>query len=320
MALDKFQPYLFVSAGEQSNKYLTPVYSDGIASFQAQRAQDLSGLTIRIDPVQEGTGDPSPTNIRPISGRTGMTVTAANKNLAPNMAGQESTTSTGITFTYNNDGSVNLNGTATANVYSRAVGGVNYKIYLPRGTYKKPVMQIDASHTVGLYVQYVRSASGWVNVTGGGFGSTTFTIDEDYPIVIRVAVQGGTTVDNVRIEPYVYPESVSDLTWVSPVKTNYPISWQTEAGTVYGGTLNVVSGVLTVDWDYIASYDGEMLPGEWISDRDVYEEGTTPTAGAEVAYKLAEPVTYQLTPTDIKTLAGFNQIYSDAGPVIDIKF
>ena len=35
MALDKFQPYLFVSAGEQSNKFLTPTYADGIAQFQA---------------------------------------------------------------------------------------------------------------------------------------------------------------------------------------------------------------------------------------------------------------------------------------------
>ena len=33
--------------------------------------------------------------------------------------------------------------------------------------------------------------------------------------------------------------------YVAP--TTYPITWETEAGTVYGGTLDVVSGVLTVD-------------------------------------------------------------------------
>lgn len=38
---------------------------EGVASFQAQRAQSLTGLTVRIDPIQEGTGDPSPSNIRP---------------------------------------------------------------------------------------------------------------------------------------------------------------------------------------------------------------------------------------------------------------
>jgi hypothetical protein len=34
--------------------------------------------------------------------------------------------------------------------------------------------------------------------------------------------------------------------------TTYPISWQTEAGTVYGGTLDVVSGEMTVDRAYYA--------------------------------------------------------------------
>lgn len=320
MALDTFKPYLFVSAGEQSDKYLTPTITNGFGRFQAQRAQELTGLTVLTDPVQSGTGDPSPENVRPISGWTGLSVSVANKNLAPNYAGQSASTGNGITYTYNNDGSVTINGTATANAYSRAVDGLSSNIYLPHGTYKKPVVQIDASHYVGMFVQYVKGESDWTAVTGGALGSTSFTIDEDYPIVIRFAVQNGTTVDNLRFEPYVYPDSVNDLTWVSPVKTNYPITWETEAGTVYGGTLDVVNGVLTVDWGYIASYDGETLPGEWISDRDVYVEGTTPTTEAEVAYKLAEPVTYQLDPEQIMTLPGYNQIYSDAGPVIDIKF
>lgn len=318
MALDTFNPYLFVSAGEQSNKYLTPVISpDGIARFQAQRAQELTGLTVRIDPVQEGTGDPSPTNIRPISGRTGLTVTAANKNLMPNMAGTATNTTNGITYTYNDDGSFTINGTATANAYSRAVDGVGTNIYLPHGTYKKPTAQ---NGNVGVYVQYMRSASNWTTVTGGSTLSQTFVIDEDYPLAIRVAVMSGTTVNNVRFEPYVYPESISDTTWVSPVKTNYPVTWETEAGTIYGGTLDVVSGVLTVTDAQIASYAGETLPGEWISDRDVYAAGTTPTTGAQVVYKLAKPQTYRLTGAEVRTIAGFNQIYSDAGPVIDIKF
>lgn len=191
-------------------------------------------------------------NICPITGRTGLTATRANKNLAPNMAGTATNTTNGITFTYNDDGSFTINGTATSNAFSRAVDGVSTKIYLPHGTYKKPIMQ---NGNVGLYVQYIKSSSSWITVTGGGFSSETFTIDEDYPIVIRVAVQNGTTVNNVRFEPYVYPESVSDLMWVSPVKTNYPISWQTQAGTVYGGTLDVVSGVLTVD-RFCKAFDG----------------------------------------------------------------
>ena len=40
-----------------------------------------------------------------------------------------------------------------------------------------------------------------------------------------------------------------------------------DPGTVYGGTLDVTAGVLTVDRANIASYSGETLPGKWISDR-----------------------------------------------------
>ena len=63
----------------------------------------------------------------------------------------------------------------------------------------------------------------------------------------------------------------------------------------------------------IASYAGETLPGKWISDRDVYAEGTTPTAGAQVVYALATPVTYQLTAQEVRTLLGANNIWADTG-------
>lgn len=58
----------------------------------------------------------------------------------------------------------------------------------------------------------------------------------------------------------------------------------------YGGNWDIVSGTYTKTWEYIASYAGETLPGRWISDRDAYAAGTTPTIGAEVAYELATPV------------------------------
>lgn len=90
--------------------------------------------------------------------------------------------------------------------------------------------------------------------------------------------------------------------------------------TVYGGTLDVTSGELAVTDAHIASYDSETLPSTWISDRDVYAEGTTPTTGAEVVYKLADSVTYHLTPTQIRTLVGNNNIWTDTGDIIEGKY
>ena len=95
--------------------------------------------------------------------------------------------------------------------------------------------------------------------------------------------------------------------------TTRNISWQSEAGIIYGGTLDVISGVLTVTDQNIASYNGENLPSTWISDRDVYSVGETPTIGAQVVYKLATPATYQLPPQEIKTVLGINNIWSNTG-------
>jgi len=99
------------------------------------------------------------------------------------------------------------------------------------------------------------------------------------------------------------------------VESLYSFSWQAEAGTVYGGTLDVTTGVLTVTRGQIASYAGETLPGAWISDRDVYAAGTSPSTGAQVVYELAEPITYQLTPTQVRTLYGENNLWADTGDV-----
>ena len=42
-------------------------------SFQTNVAKPLTGFTIPFIPMQSGSGDPSPSNVRPISGRTGIT-------------------------------------------------------------------------------------------------------------------------------------------------------------------------------------------------------------------------------------------------------
>jgi len=56
--------------------------SGAIATF-ADGADDIpvKSLVVNIDPVQSGSGDPSPDNVRPISGWTGINLTCNNKNI-----------------------------------------------------------------------------------------------------------------------------------------------------------------------------------------------------------------------------------------------
>lgn len=102
--------------------------------------------------------------------------------------------------------------------------------------------------------------------------------------------------------------------------TTYSVSWQSQAGTVYGGNIDLVSGVLTVTHANIASYNGETLPSMWISDRDVYSVGGTPTTGAQVVYELATPLTYQLTPIQVNSLLGVNNVWNDTNGETEVKY
>ena len=63
----------------------------------------------------------------------------------------------------------------------------------------------------------------------------------------------------------------------------------------------------------IESYNSETLPSTWISDRDVYAEGATPTVGAQVVYALETPVVYDISPQEIAMITGQNTIYSSTG-------
>lgn len=90
--------------------------------------------------------------------------------------------------------------------------------------------------------------------------------------------------------------------------------------TIYGAEWDVVGGQLKVTDGYIASYNGESLPSTWISDRDEYASGTTPTIGAEVVFKLATPTTIDLSPLSIRMLEGTNNIFADCGEVIEGEY
>ena len=99
---------------------------------------------------------------------------------------------------------------------------------------------------------------------------------------------------------------------IGPKINGYDYDWSSEVGTVYGGYVDLVSGELVKEWEIIASYNSESLASEWLSDRDVYASGMTPTTGAQVTYELVTPVTHQLTPSQLTTLTNQNTFWSNA--------
>lgn len=250
------------------------------------------GVQVAITPTQEGTGDPSPENVRPIVGWDSLQVTRCGKNLIP-ITADETQTTNGVTWTVS-DGVIHAQGTAS--LTSRYVAATN--IFLPKGTYAvNPAENIFYELVTGNNTVVVQT-------------KTSFTLESDFIGNLQFFVLNGTTVDT---DIYPQIELGSTPTAYEPYQGQ---TYTVQLGrTIYGGTLDVGTGTLTVTQAEIESYNGENLPGQWISDRDIYAPGTQPSIGAQVVYELAESQIIQLDPQQILALSGTNTLFADAGSV-----
>lgn len=162
----------------------------------------------------------------------------------------------------------------------------------------------------------------------------SFSDGSPYPMQMQFAIEpvqsgsGNPSPSNVRpitgwTGANIKVANGNDPTATGYEVTTYPITFPSAAGTVYGGTVTVNpdgTGELRVTHGQIASYAGETLPGEWISDRDVYSSGTTPTTGAQVVYELATPITYSLSVPQVFALMNLNHVWADTGKIQSLSY
>ena len=199
----------------------------------------VKALTVNLIPAQSGSGDPSAANPRPIAGHTSAMVTHRHKNAA-NIP-DNTYTNSGVTFVVSG-GAVRMTGTSTGTI-NRTIGtaelkgGVTYTISgtRPSGIYDAEALRID-----------LRNPGGGVIASGDSYFGFTYTPTADITVSINIRVASGQTLD-ATLYPQVEPgEAVTDF---EPYEVNtLPVEWTDEAGTVYGGTLNVLTGELLVDW------------------------------------------------------------------------
>lgn len=235
-------------------------------------------------------------NIRPIKGRGSVTVTRCGENLLK--IDQFATlTTNGVTFEYVPDGGVRIQGTATKTVNSPIFS----VWHLPPGKY----YGLDASKRIAASIVVKRAGEKlWLNAKG------TFEImPGDITEYWYMIVTTGAVVNNTTY-PYIVPVTTAPTTYSPYIgQTNH----LTLPETVYGGEVDAVSGEGKQTWGIIDNYAGETIPGEWISDRDVYIADKNPTVGAQVAYRLAEPVPFTATGAQpVPALAGANTVLTDA--------
>lgn len=202
--------------------------------------------------IQSGSGDPSPENIRTISGWTGAKLTRCGKNLCPNYATTQ--TLNDVTFTVKEDGSIIANGTATANIwiyvskqgsdFNLAVGAYTLSGISPAGN---GCQLIDYTYTAG--------GTFITNFSDTGSGKTINVTDATVKHRVQIYIPNGTSLNNFVFRPMIRNASDTDSTY-EPYQGN---TYSADFGqTVYGGTLDWNTGVLTVDKAYKA-IDGTSI-------------------------------------------------------------
>ena len=187
------------------------------------RVLSLDSIRNSFAPVQAGSGDPSPDNIRPISGRTGVKLTRCGKNLVEHQYTPGYTvTKNGVTFTVNGDYSVTVNGTATE---------VTFFDFNSIG--REDLISTDILNAMGSTIVY------------NGFEIRDITVQpypSDHTTRLYLVIPSGKVVDTTYYPTIVYGSTVT------PYEPYHGNTFTADFGqTVYGGTLDWAAGVLAVD-------------------------------------------------------------------------
>lgn len=190
------------------------------------------GCKVSWEPTQEGSGEPSPDNVRPIKGRDSVTVERCGENLL-NIAPFTKQTTQGVTYEYVTNGGIHISGTALAN----AVGPMFSVWYLPPGKY----YGLDSGKGIGSSIVVRRNGENvWLGTKG------TFVILAGDEIRFWCfSVNSGTTVDETLF-PYIAPGTTAPTTYAPYTGQTSPL---TLPHTIYGGTVDAVTGDGQETWD-----------------------------------------------------------------------
>lgn len=331
--------------------------SGTIAHFE-DGAEDvpLKSLTANIVPIQSGTGTPSPSNPRPISGTDELRLTKTDKNLLDysSTITKEANTVTstfiadlnfeaGLTYTISATQTPTA-GSQTRNTFylvtpsSTTAYGISDLSIRPMtytatesGTFKLYLW----NHTLDVDVTYsdFQVELGSTATTYEPYNAETYTFDLGQEIIGGTAdvVGGSGTSDLKYLEidgteasltldstPNVVRLTLSDLPSSNVSSQDYRY-WGSESIYKYSATSNLNDNEVTMRTSGYLYYKNTNCTT--LSDFQTFfatqKANGTPFA---VCYELATPVEIQLTPEEINSYLGVNNLYTDSGEVLDVEY
>ena len=245
----------------------------------------VESAIVSFEPVQEGTGTPSPGNPRPISGWDSVALGVSGKNLF-----DKSTILSG--YKLRNNGSITESSTYFVSDYIPIVP-LNYIAENIIGT----------GQGYGLWT-YDENKTAIRDLTPAGQSplNQTFTA-QDNEKYIRICGKLD-YLNSVQVEFGSTATTYEAFRGLTTHTATFP-------STIMGGSYDFVSGGGQSEWGYIASYNGETITEPWMSSIDEYIPNTSPSTGAEVVYRLSTPEPFTLPGNNIMTLSGNNTIWTD---------
>ena len=221
--------------------------SGAIVSIPDAKASPVVGLSVGIEPVQSGSGDPSPDNVRPISGHTSATVTKTGKNLLePKFYGgldynvavgsKLVTTLTDITNTVSHTGNTYSKSGSSWNIVMNMMLPLNESFVGKRLKFSGSVAPITGYRSA----YYVTDKDYIVKRKSNSMNEQpTWSVDiEQGDAFLFWFMNSSNAGTMVVTEPQIELGSTAS-TYEPYTGTTIPVTWETEAGTIYGGDLTL---------------------------------------------------------------------------------
>ena len=208
------------------------------------------GCKVSWEPTQEGSGTPSPENIRPIKGRDRVTVERCGENLVKFPYYTTAVSRNGLTMTPQQDGSITINGTATADTWF--VLNIGLEKRLPMNTPMTLSGCPAGGSTLNGYYIGLYLGGKWYSDSGNGATDIKFTTRE---IASRAeaSIHKGMVCNNLTF----YPKIEVGTTITPYSKYTGQTATLTLPRAIYSGTVDAVTGEGQETWKTI-TLDGKI--------------------------------------------------------------
>ena len=302
-----------------------------------------TAVSVTFEPVQKGTGDPSPENIRPITGYSNITITRTGKNLIGS-------------FRVRN--AVGNNGAIVSNSYSN----ITNRIVLSDPTTSYVLSDDITEQITGRYAHGFNENNtylGYFSITNGAAFIPNNSLAGIKSVILQWNYYNMVTDAPINAQF----EKGTTATQFEQSATDYTLDLN---GTRYGGRVDISDtgeAVLTVDRGYTTITWGDYgetttltnctrrklyaisdAKGCYVGTKDISDvmpmidsytvdtphfyiapsskcpiafmpNGTSDDTEIQFCYELSTPLQIRLANTPIQLLAGINNLYSDAGNI-----